>query len=131
MLNNHFDAESFEKDWYALALEICKAIYHHPNIKSLKENYSKNGFLTLEEKSAFIDNCDMVKYQTIYEKYGPEGSEGYNKFSNYWKQWFQSKGVESLKHRGQRNSVDHIMFGSTPDPVAFLSKFEEEIGSQN
>ena len=127
MINNHFDPSEFEKEWTALAVEVCKAIFNHPKIKESKANLEKNGFLTLEEKSAFIDICDMVKYSVIYEKYGPEKSEGYQKFSNYWKQWFQEKGVESQKNRGQRNSVDHIMFGSTPDPVVFLTKFDEEI----
>lgn len=110
-----------------MAVNICRAIYEHPKIRALKINLEKNGFLNLEEKSSFIDICDMVKYEIIYDKYGPENSEGYQKFSGYWKEWFQSKGVESQKHRGQRNSVDHIMFGSTPDPVVFLTKFDEEI----
>lgn len=127
MLNNHFDASEFEKEWTDLAVEVCQTIFKHPKIQEYKANLAKQGFLTLEEKSSFIDICDMVKYATIYDKYGPENSEGYNKFSGHWKQWFQEKGVESQKNRGQRNSVDHIMFGSTPDPVVFLSKFDEEI----
>jgi hypothetical protein len=35
--------------------------------------------------------------------------------------------VGSNKDRGQRNSVEHILFGSTPDPVQFLMHFEHEI----
>jgi hypothetical protein len=34
--------------------------------------------------------------------------------------------VGSSQHRGQRNSVEHILFGSTPDPVQFLNNFEQE-----
>ena len=127
MINNHFDASEFEKEWMALAAEICKSIYRHPKIQEYKADLERQGFLTLEEKSSFIDICDMVKYETIYDRYGLENSESYKKFSESWKQWFQSKGVESQKNRGQRNSVDHIMFGSTPDPVVFLSKFDGEI----
>jgi hypothetical protein len=69
----------------------------------------------------------MTKYAYIYEKYGKEDSEGYKNFSEQWKEWFQLKGVGSSKDRGQRNSVEHIMFGSTPDPVQFLNHFEHEI----
>ena len=128
MINNHYDPTEFEKEWQALAVEICKAVYRHAKIQESKAALVKNGFLNLEEKSSFIDICDTVKYEVIYGRYGSENSEGYKKFSEYWKQWFQGKGVESEKNRGQRNSVDHIMFGSTPDPVVFLTKFDEEIG---
>ncbi|MEK7617669.1 MAG: hypothetical protein AAB410_00825 [Patescibacteria group bacterium] len=131
MINNHYDPSQFETDWTALAVEVCKSIYKHSKIEEYKTNLEKNGFLTLEEKSGFIDICDMVKYQIIYEKYGLENSEGYQKFSRHWKEWFKEKGVESEKNRGQRNSVDHIMFGSTPDPAVFLTKFEEEVGTKN
>ena len=87
----------------------------------------KNGFLTLEEKSDFINICDHTKYEVIYRTYGNEGSEGYKIFTEAWRNWFQSKGVESEKNRGQRSSVDHILFGSTPDPSKFLLHFEEEM----
>ena|SRR5579864_3701079 len=119
--------DEFEKEWTELGVEICKAIYQNPRVVELSQNLKKNGFLTLDEKSDFINISDKTKYELIYAKYGPEVSEGYKKFSESWKDWFQSKGVSSSQHRGQRNSVDHILFGSTPDPVEFLQHFEEEI----
>ena len=119
--------DEFEKEWTALGVEICEAIYKTPRVKELSESLKKNGFLTLEEKSDFINISDKTKYELIYAKYGPEVSEGYKKFSESWKNWFQAKGVSSSQNRGQRNSVDHILFGSTPDPVEFLLHFEEEI----
>jgi len=121
------DVNEFEKEWSALGTEICKAIYKNPKVVVLKANLVNNGFLTLEEKSEFINMSDKIKYELIYAKYGAEDSQGYKDFSESWRQWFQQKGVGSNQNRGQRNSVDHILFGSTPDPVDFLTKFEEEV----
>ncbi len=121
------DVNQFEEQWTRLGMEICQAVYTNPETQAIKAALVKNGFLTLEEKSKFIDICDKTKYELIYSKHGPEGSEGYKRFSEAWKLWFQTKGVESQQNRGQRNSVDHILFGSTPDPVQFLLHFEHEI----
>jgi hypothetical protein len=120
------DIQKFEKEWTDLGVEICQAIYTHPEIQKIKNSLQKNGFLTLEEKSQFINICDETKYQVIYAKYGQDGSQGYKDFSAAWQEWFQNKGVGSNKDRGQRNSVEHILFGSTPDPAPFLLHFEEE-----
>lgn len=127
MSEQTFDLAEFEKQWLNDARKICQAIYVKKESQLLKAALIKNGFLSLEEKSKFIDLCDMTKYEYIYSKYGAEGSEGYKKFSEDWKAWFQLKGVGSSKNRGQRNSVEHILFGSTPDPDQFLNHFEHEI----
>lgn len=124
------DLVLFEKEWVELGQQICQAVYAKPEIQKSKENLAKNGFLTLEEKSRFIDVSDQTKYEIIYGKYGQPGSEGYKNFSKAWQQWFQAKGVESQKDRSQRSSVDHILFGSTPDPVEFLLHFEEEVSAR-
>lgn len=124
MLN--MDNVQFEREWTNLGVKICQLIYSDPQTQELKEVLQKQGYLSLEEKSKFIDLCDTIKYQTIYQTYGAEGSEGYEKFVKTWNAWFQNKGVSSTDSRGQRNSVDHILFGSTPDPEEFLLHFEEE-----
>jgi len=121
------DVSQFENEWTELGIEICQAVYTNPKTQELKGALQKNGFLTLEQKSEFINICDKTKYDIIYAKFGVEGSEGYKKFSDEWKDWFQNKGVESSRDRGQRNSIDHILFGSTPDPEPFLLHFEHEI----
>ncbi len=121
------DFTDFDKEWTRLGREICQAIYTDKGAQKLKHSLQKNGFLTLEEKSEFINLCDNTKYQVIYDTYGKEDSEGYKKFSEAWKDWFQEKGVGSSQNRGQRNSVEHILFGSTPDPAQFLMHFEEEM----
>jgi len=122
-----FNLTEFEEQWTDLGKNICQAIYVHPDVQKLKNSLVKNGFLTLEEKSKFIDICDKTKYDIIYDKYGGAESDGYKSFSEQWRMWFQAKGVESQKNRSQRSSVDHILFGSTPDPVEFLLHFEHEM----
>jgi hypothetical protein len=57
-----FDLEGFEKQWLDDARKVCQAIYIRPESQKLKEALSKNGFLSMEEKSQFIDICDMSKY---------------------------------------------------------------------
>jgi len=127
MPNDNFDFTEFDEQWNLLGKEICQAIYNNSRVGEIQRSLQKNGFLTLDEKSEFINLSDKIKYEVIYSKYGPEGSDGYIKFSEAWKNWFQTKGVSSSKDRGQRNSVDHILYGSTPDPVEFLSNFEREV----
>lgn len=119
--------EEFDKEWLELGKQICQAVYINPNVQKIKQSLQKNGYLTPEEKSEFINISDMTKYEIIYDKYGEEKSEGYKKFSEKWKQWFQEKGVGSSQNRDQHNSVEHILFGSTPDPEQFLLHFEHEI----
>lgn len=122
-----FDFAKFDQDWTRLGREVCQAIYINPRIQEIKHALQKNGFLTLEEKSDFINLCDQVKYDLIFDKYGREETDSYRQFSQDWQQWFREKGVESQHDRGQRSSVDHILFGSTPDPVQFLLHFEQEM----
>jgi hypothetical protein len=126
-MNKGFNISEFEDAWRNLSIEISQAIYVIPEIQGLKNSLQANGFLSLEEKSQFIDLCNKTKYKVIQKKYGQEGTEGYYKFSEDWKAWFQSKGVESAHSKGQRDSVEHIMFGSTPDPEKFLLNFEHEV----
>ena len=126
-MNNGFDYKQFDAEWVKLGREICQALYTKPEIQGIKNELQKNGFLTLDEKSQFIDICDGTKYELIYKKYGDEKSEGYKVFSKAWQEWFKEKGVGSAINRGQRNSVEHILFGSTPDPIQFLLHFEEEM----
>ncbi len=127
MNKSGFDFDSFDRQWLQLGREICQAIYTQKNMQKLKHSLQKKGYLSLDEKSEFINICNQIKYQVIYDKYGQPDSEGYKEFSDSWQNWFEVKGVESQKGRIQRSSVDHILFGSTPDPEPFLLHFEEEM----
>ena len=117
----------FEHEWTKLGREICQAIYIIPRIQELKHSLQKNGSMTMAENGDFIELCNKTKYDLIYAKYGPDKSPGYITFSKAWQAWFEGKGVGSSMNRGQRNSVEHILFGSTPDPTQFLLHFEEEM----
>ncbi len=119
------DPQEFEKEWEQISKEICDAVYNHPEVIKIRRCLEKNGFLTLEEKSSFINISDKTKYDIIYKKYGHEGSEGYKEFSGDWEKWFQEKGVESQKGHDGKSNVEHIMFGSTPDPVKFLKRYKD------
>lgn len=125
--NNTFDVDFFENEWRKLSIRICQAIYTNREAQNLKNSLQKNGFLSVEEKSQFIDICNRLKYEVIYSEYGNEESAGYADFSKLWREWFQNKGVESEHSKGQRDSVEHVMFGSTPDPEKFLLNFEHEV----
>ena len=125
--DSSFDYQKFDQSWLQLGRDICQAVYAKPVVQKIKQSLKENGFLTLSEKSEFINTCDHTKYDLIYAKYGQDGSDSYKAFSKEWAQWFEQKGVGSEQHRGQRNSVEHILFGSTPDPVEFLLHFEEEM----
>jgi hypothetical protein len=121
------DIKAFEILWTEIASEICQAIYVKKEIQIIKQSLQKNGYLTLEEHSKFIDICNKTKYEVIYAKFGHEDTEGYTNFSKNWQEWFTHKGVKSREIRKQQSSVDHILFGSTPDPEQFLLHFEHEI----
>lgn len=126
-VNKGANFKEFDKEWIGLGKEICQAIYINPRTQEIKHALQKNGFLTLEEKSDFINICNKIKYDIIFAAYGEENSAGYKQFSDNWKSWFEEKGVGSSQNRGQRNSVEHILFGSTPDPEQFLLHFEHEM----
>ena len=121
------DIKEFEQLWTELGVQICQAMYIKPEIQAIKHSLQKNGYLSLEEKSSFIDICDKTKYEVIYTKFGNADTETYKQFSKDWQEWFTNKGVKSKEIRKQQSSVDHILFGSTPDPEQFLLHFEEEI----
>lgn len=126
-MHNNFDFNQFDQEWIRLGREVCQAIYTNPRVQEIKNSLYKNRFLTLKEKSDFINLCDQIKYELIFAKFGKEDTETYKLFSKQWQEWFREKGVESQRDSGQRRSVDHILFGSTPDPARFLLHFEEEI----
>jgi len=126
-LMDSIDFQVFDREWTRLGREICQAVYTNPKVQKIKTALIKNRTLNTEEHSEFINICNETKYRLIYEKYGDEKSQGYKDFSKRWQAWFQQKGVQSQQERKQRSSVDHILFGSTPEPNTFLLHFEEEM----
>lgn len=108
-----------------MAREIARGILNHPQILELKTHLKQRGFLTDEERSQFIVVADKVKYDIIYERYGGKDSETYKKFRDFWQDWLKNKGVVSQHSPTHGNNVvEHFLYGSTPDPVRFLTEFE-------
>ena len=107
--------------------EICQAIYNNPRMQEIKQALQKNGFLTLEEKSEFINICDKIKYDIIYAKYGAEDCEGYKTFQRKpGKIGFRKKAWAAPKPRpAQQRGAYFIRQYS--GPVRFLNNFEEEV----
>ena len=123
----NLDSVQFEREWTKLGLGICQTIYSNPEIQKLRDALQNRGYLSIEEKGKFIDICNRIKYEIIFQTYGKEGSEGYAEFIKNWNSWFQNKAMNSMQDRSRRNSVDHILVGSSPDPEVFLLNFEKEI----
>jgi hypothetical protein len=118
------DLNQFESEWTQLAQEICTAIMKVPEITQLKNNLLERGHLTPEEKSNFINIADKVKYDLIFERYGDINSESFQNFRGFWQKWLKVKGVGSAKIETKRQeTIDHFLYGSTPDPETFLREF--------
>ena len=119
------DVDEFEKSWISLAEEIVRRVMANPEIQRIKTNLRDNGFLSLDEKSTFIVITDKIKYDLILETYGPEGSQGYQDFTEYWQLWVKLRGVQRNKpHNLYEENINHFLFGSTPDPEQFLREFD-------
>jgi hypothetical protein len=117
----------FEAQWKSLAQEIGKRIMLDSEVSALKKKLEANGFLTFAEKSIFITIADKLKYELIYEKYGPHNSDGYKEFERLWQEWLQVKDPANVKieNKSQENA-SHFMYGSTPDPEKFLMEFDPD-----
>lgn len=112
----------FEKEWMALAKQVCQQILEVPEIKNMKEYLKKNGFLTVEQRGEFIGVANKVKYDLIYEKYGKPGTATFEEFNTRWKAWFNDKDSDAVSHLGKHmTNEEHIIYGSTPDPEEFLT----------
>lgn len=122
-----FDLEKFEKKWTKLGKKICQAIYVSPQIQRIKRDLQKNHSLSDGQINDFINICNKLKYQMIYKEFGEQGTKAYDQFSRHWQMWFEQKGLDKKKNHTQRNSVEHVLMGSTPDPAVFLLRFEEEM----
>lgn len=114
--------QSFENEWLEVAKEICRRILDVSEIKAMKEHLKTTGFLSVEERSAFIGVANKVKYDVIYERYGKPGTQTFEEFNARWKAWFNDKDGDTVSHWGKRlTNEEHIIFGSTPDPEEFLT----------
>ncbi len=92
--------------------------------KKLKQNVRTQGHVTLEDRDQFIQLVNKIKYECIYAKYGPDGSEGYQRFVDAWQNWQKLKGTARAQGQNMfEDNINHLLYGSTPDPDKFLQDF--------
>lgn len=122
---NLANVEEFEKEWIAIAEEVIRRIFSNPEIQNLKNAVRDKGSLTVQERSQFITTVDNIKYDLIFSKYGPADSEGFRSFTRYWEQWLKHRGVLRSKPQNLfEENINHLLFGSTPNPERFLREFK-------
>ncbi len=119
------NAEEFEKEWVALAEEVIRRIFSNEQIQKLKNLFREKGHLSVTERSEFITIVDQIKYDLIFSKYGPVDSDGFRSFTRHWEQWLKNRGVGRSKPQNLfEENINHLLFGSTPDPEQFLREFK-------
>lgn len=119
------DLEEFEKEWIKIAEEVVKHLMSNPEIEKIKQHVRQNGHIQFEDRDQFINLVNKIKYEIIFEKYGKEDSDGYKEFSKLWQKWHRLRGTSMSKPENMfEDNIHHLLFGSTPDPDAFLKDFD-------
>lgn len=120
-----WDPAEFEQQWIKLNEEVVNRLLAHSEIQRIKEKVRSQGHVTPEDRNQFIDLVNKVKYELIYTQFGPEGSEGYEQFLKSWQHWQKLRGAG--RPQGENvfeNNINHLLYGSTPDPDSFLKDFD-------
>ena len=119
------DLDEFEKEWVKIAEEVVKQLMSNEEIEKIKQHVRQNGHIQFEDRDQFINLVNKIKYDIIYEKFGKEDSDGYKAFEKSWQQWHKLKGTSMAKPENMfEDNIHHLLFGSTPDPDAFLKDFD-------
>lgn len=119
------DLEEFEKEWIQIAEEVVKHLMSNPEIEKIKQHVRQNGHIQFEDRDQFINLVNKIKYEIIFDKFGEEDSEGYKEFSKSWQKWHRLRGTSMPKPENMfEDNIYHLLFGSTPDPDAFLKDFD-------
>ena len=120
-----FDLEEFEKEWVKIAEEVVRQLLANPEIEKIKQHVRQNGHIQFEDRDQFINLVNKIKYDVIFKQYGEEGSDGYNDFVKAWQHWHKLKATSMTKPENMfEDNIHHLLFGSTPDPDAFLKDFD-------
>lgn len=117
--------EEFEKAWVHIAEEIIKELMADPQIEAIKSKVRHSGHVELDDRNQFIEIVNRIKYEVIFKHFGEEGSESYEQFRKMWQQWQSMKGT--ARPQGENvfeENINHLLFGSTPDPDYFLRDFD-------
>ncbi len=120
-----WDLTEFEKEWTEVSVEVVNQLLANPEIEQIKQRVRESGHVELEDREQFINLVNKIKYDVIYARYGAEGTEGYDTFQKAWQHWHKLRGTEMPKPENMfEDNIHHLMFGSTPDPDAFLKDFD-------
>ncbi len=120
-----WDLEEFEKEWIKVAEDVVARLMANPDIEKIKQNVRAQGHVSLEDRDQFINLVNKIKYEVIYERFGPEGSEGYDALQKGWQRWHKLKATSMPKPENMfEDNIHHLLFGSTPNPDAFLKDFD-------
>ncbi len=119
-----WEPEAFEKTWTDCVERIVKAIMADPTIQKIKEEVRTNGHVTSEHKDQFITKVNEIKNQHIEADYGSSDSETYKTFVHSWEHWQKLRGKDRPPAENMfEENLNHLLYGSTPDPDLFLRDF--------
>lgn len=120
-----FEPAEFEKEWISLAENVVRKLLENEDIQRIKQHVRSQGHVTIVDRDQFIQLVNKIKYECIYEKFGPEDSESYKRFVDAWQNWQKLKG--RARPQGENmfeDNINHLLYGSTPDPDRFLQDFD-------
>ena len=119
-----WDPEEFEKTWITTCEKVVKQIMEDKDIQEIKEEVRGVGHVTDVHKDKFITKVNEIKNKIIEAAYGPSDSETYTQFVHAWQHWQKLKGHDRPKGENMfEDNINHLLFGSTPDPDLFLRDF--------
>ena len=120
-----WDLDEFEQQWIKVAEEVVNQLLGNPDIELIKQKVRSQGHVALEDRDQFINLVNKIKYDVIYKMFGEEGTEGYQSFEKAWQRWYKLKATSIPKPQNMfEDNIHHLLFGSTPDPDAFLKDFD-------
>lgn len=120
-----WDVDEFQQEWIHINEEVINRLMANPEIEKIKQKVRSQGHVQFDDRDEFINLVNKIKYEVIYEKYGSEGSDGYNAFQKSWQHWHNLKATTMPKPENMfEDNIYHLLFGSTPNPDAFLKDFD-------
>lgn len=122
--NPALDAEEFERIWISCNEGIIKDIMADSDIEQIKQEVRNKGHVTDEHKDQFIRKVNEIKNKHINKQFGDLGTEDYTKFIRQWENWQRLRGKDRPKPENMfEDNINHLLYGSTPDPDLFLRDF--------
>ncbi|HEX3100103.1 MAG TPA: hypothetical protein VHQ41_04025 [Patescibacteria group bacterium] len=120
-----WDLDEFEKEWIKIAEEVVNQLLANTEIEQIKQRVRESGHVELDDREQFIELVNKIKYEVIYNAFGEEGTDSYNEFQKAWQHWMKLKATTMTKPGNMfEDNIHHLLFGSTPDPDAFLKDFD-------